>query len=206
MKITKSMLSLVLASAIGLSLVGCGSSSNQESGSTDNKATVTENKKPEKKASTKTKTSADGKTILKNMENLNFEQISGPIRAKITGIQIGKIKTNESSKKLFNNKDEVNFVVITMEVENTTGDTVGVYPDQGTLVTNTKEQVDANMFLSNGNLGGEYIGNVIKKGNVVFVVDSNLDEINNIKFTFDGPHDSSFERLGENITFDLNIQ
>lgn len=62
------------------------------------------------------------------------------------------------------------------------------------------------MFLSGNKLGGDYIGNVIKKGNVVFITETDPNDIHNIKFTFNGPSDSNFERLGEDFTFDLNIK
>lgn len=213
MKIKKSLLSVLLSSVISASLVGCGTNTDSQQDE-NNSAQVEQNqnskpKAAEKKDSSavKTETSRVGtRTTIKSMKNLSIEQTQGPVRAKITDMQMGKLETNESSKKLFDGKDVVYFVTIAMEVENTSGDTVAVYPDQGTLVTDTKEQVEANMFLSGNKLGGDYIGNVIKKGNVVFITETNPSDIHNIKFTFNGPSDSNFERLGEDFTFDLNIK
>lgn len=146
MKIKKSLLSVLLASVISATLVGCGSNTdNQQNENNSAQVEQNQNSKPkvsEKKDNSagKTETSRVGaRTTLKSMKNLSIEQTQGPIKAKITDIQMGKLETNESSKKLFDDKDIVYFVTIAMEVENTSGDTVAVYPDQGTLVTDTKE-------------------------------------------------------------------
>ena len=155
MKIKKSLLSVLLASVISATLVGCGSNTDSQQNE-NNSAQVEQNQNSKPKAAEKkdnsagkTETSRVGsRTTLKSMKNLSIEQTQGPIKAKITDIQMGKLETNESSKKLFDDKDIVYFVTIAMEVENTSGDTVAVYPDQGTLVTDTKEQVEANKYYS----------------------------------------------------------
>lgn len=222
MKIKKALLSVLLAGCISTTLVGCGGGNDtaEEDNSTqteqkaESKPKVTENKKKKEKTEEK-KDDAVGKvettqggtrTTLKSMKGLNIEQVQGPIRAKITDIQMGKLETTESSKKMFNDKDLVYFMTIAMEVENTSADTISIYPDQGTLVTDTKEQIDANVFLSGAKLGGEYMGNVIQKGNVIFIMDSNPEDIHNVKFTFKGAHNSNFDEVSGDFTFDLNIQ
>ena len=131
MKIKKSLLSVLLASVISATLVGCGSNTdNQQNENNSAQVEQNQNSKPkvsEKKDNSagKTETSRVGsRTTLKSMKNLSIEQTQGPIKAKITDIQMGKLETNESSKKLFDDKDIVYFVTIAMEVENTSGDTV----------------------------------------------------------------------------------
>lgn len=212
MKIKKTLLLILFVVSISLSLSACS-----KNNTTDTESTAKSEQKTESKSSADENSEDDSvgkvenlefgkRTTLKSNKEINIEQTQGPIKAKITDIQMSKLETNENGKSLFNGKDTVYFVTIAMEVENTSTDTISIYPDQGTLVTDTKEQVEANLLLSESKLGGEYIGNVIKKGNVIFIIDSNPEEINNIKFTFNAPHNSNFENVGGDFMYELSIK
>ena len=99
MKIKKSLLSVLLASVISAPLVGCGASTDSQQDE-NNSAQVEQNqnskpKAAEKKDSSvgKTETSRVGtRTTIKSMKNLSIEQTQGPIKAKITDMQMGKLE------------------------------------------------------------------------------------------------------------------
>src|SRR5690606_26822698 len=104
----------------------------------------------------------------------------------------------------FDNKDEVTIVTIAMKVENTSEDTISIYPNQAALTTNTGEQVDADMLLSD-DIGGEFFGKVNKEGDVIFQLDAPADEITKVKYIMDGAHDTSYNSLSDQIQVDLEF-
>ena len=90
----------------------------------------------------------------------------GPIKFKITSAQLSKATVaNEQAAALMRVEKGQEFAIvgIGMDVENTVDDKVDFFPNQGTIVTNTKEQVDAALFLSD-DIGGELLGKVKKSG------------------------------------------
>jgi hypothetical protein len=137
-------------------------------------------------------------------------------------MQVSKLEVNEKYKRRFDNKDVVTIVELRVEVENerTSGyimdvelevedenestETNIIYPEQGTIVTNTKEQKDAHEDFS-AMIGGEYIGRITREGYIYFVLDSEAEEITSFKYVIPGPIDSDGNKLGEDITFDLSF-
>lgn len=133
---------------------------------------------------------------------------TGPIKYNIKEIQVSKLTatTDEAASLLEIDKDtEATLIALNIEIENTSEDTINIYPDQGTLTSNTKEQVDADMLLSD-NIGGEMISEVKKDGTVFFVLkNSKADEINTITYHVDAPHDENFNSVGDKIEEKLNF-
>jgi len=86
-------------------------------------------------------------------------------------------------KKLFNETSVVNGLEITigeiqvkekevkvgMTVKNTTSNTLSFYPDQGSVVIGST-QLEANLFLTEGDVSGEIYAGVSKSGVVTFTV------------------------------------
>lgn len=142
-------------------------------------------------------------TVVSKNESVNVEQESGPFVVKVNKMQLASLEVSEDYKDMFD-KDLVTVVTLEVEVENKSSDTNSMYPDQGTIVTNTKEQKDAEMFFSD-DVGGDFIGEVTKKGNVVFILDSAAEEVTSFKYIIDAPHDDEFNSLGEDITFELSF-
>ncbi|HLR03649.1 MAG TPA: hypothetical protein VK111_12965 [Virgibacillus sp.] len=129
---------------------------------------------------------------------------SGPINLNVDALQVGELEVSEDYQEFFDGKDEVTTITISMNVENTDDNTNGFYPDQATITTDAGDQVDADMLLSD-EVGGDFIGKVKKDGQVIFTVDSDADEINEINLFIDGTHDEDFENIGEDIEMTFNI-
>lgn len=70
------------------------------------------------------------------------------------------------------------------------------------MTTDTKEQVEADMFFTD-QLGGDYIGNIIKSGNIIFLLDSQPLDINEIKLTISRGHNENFESIGSDFVFEI---
>lgn len=100
--------------------------------------------------------------IIKQKKDINGVFESGPMKFTVEALQIAKFNPNDDSKEMFDGKDELTVVTMKAVAENTSDDTISFYPDQSTVVTNTKEQKTAEVFFSD-EVGGDFIGKVIKK-------------------------------------------
>jgi hypothetical protein len=127
--------------------------------------------------------------------NVNVE--SGPMK-----LSISKVTFDPAYKKA-EYYPVKKVVIFDVTVENTSADTVGWNVTSGTIVLNTKEQVNADSF-SSDSVGGEFIGKVIKKGKIAFEVTSNFDEVNSINFKLDGAFNmKDYTRVGEDKTTEI---
>lgn len=206
----KNIRNVLAVGSIALLLTACGGKTNEVKNepAKNNKAnaeTTVENNKKADSSVGKVDESEFGRVeVIKEKKNINDLFESGPIKLTITDVQISKVNPSPNYKSMFNDKDEVTSVVLAVEVENTSDETISFFPDQGTIVTNTKEQKSAQVFLSD-EVGGDFIGQVKKKGNIIFILDSNAEEINNVKFVLGHPSNENLENIGEDITVSYDI-
>lgn len=160
-------------------------------------------KKEAKEESSKVeKTEAGEKTTYFTNKNVNEKTKLGPINFSVNKIQTSRFKVADSYKEAFGNKDEVTLVIVDVTAENTSEDTINFHPNQATITTNTGEQIQAEIFLSD-DVGGEFIGKVKKEGNIFFTAKSLPKEITSIKYIVDGPSDSNFQNLAERYTVEI---
>lgn len=208
----KKILILFVSISLALFLTACSDSESSNSKSNDEKETSQENKEEAKQEETKKEESNEkvtesevGKlTVANQKKDLNQTVQSGPINLTINAIQTATLEPSESYKEMFDGKDKVTIVTINLSVENTSDDTIGFYPDQGVLTTNTGEQANAEMFMSD-EVGGDFYGKVKKEGNVIFQVNSEAKEITQLKYIIDGAHDADFNSLGDQLQIDLSF-
>lgn len=144
------------------------------------------------------------RTFRKVKSNINEEHSSGPININIVNITLSDFEHSEQYKDYFTGNEKT-AVLINMDVENTSEDTLGIYPDQSTIVTDTKEQKDADLFLSNS-IGGDYIGQVIKNGSVIYFLESPAEDINNIKVVIGGAHTDDFMTTYDDIVIEHTFE
>ena len=143
-------------------------------------------------------------TVVNKNESVNMTQESGPFKITVNKVQVATLEVDPDYQDMFENKDIVTVITLEIKVENKSTETNSIYPDQAIIVTNTKEQVEADLFFSD-DVGGDFIGEVIKEGDVIFILDSPAEEITSFKYIIDGPHDEDFETIGEDITFELSF-
>lgn len=207
----KKLFILFVSISLAFFLTACNSDSSNSSNDNE-KETSQENKEEAKQEETKKEESNEkvtesevGKlTVVNQKKDLNQTVQSGPINLTINAIQTATLEPSESYKEMFDGKDKVTIVTINLSVENTSDDTIGFYPDQGTLTTNTGEQANAETFLSD-EVGGDFYGKVKKEGNVIFQANSEAPEITQLKYIIDGAHDADFNSLGEQLQIDLSF-
>ncbi|TCI58320.1 DUF4352 domain-containing protein, partial [Exiguobacterium sp. SH0S2] len=100
---------------------------------------------------------------MKNTE-LTMNETMGSVKFNVNKVQTSRLNVAEEYLDMFDGKDEVTLVVVNVTAENTVDDTIHFYPDQGTLVTNPGEQIDADLWFSD-DVGGDFLGKVKKEGN-----------------------------------------
>lgn len=135
-------------------------------------------------------------------KKLNISTNLGPIIFKINKVQTSDFKPSKQYLDLFDGKEKLTLIVFEVEAENTSDATINFHPNQAKLTTNTAEQIDASMVLSE-DVGGEYIGKVKKKGTVIFIASAAPNKITNVKFIVEGPNDETFETLAERYTVEV---
>ena len=211
----KTLLTIVMAAM--LSLAACGTETNtteeaatnsQETAKTTEEKT-TEEKSTEEESAEVVEENGMRKEPVVTKKGLNKTGETGPLKYTIEDIQISKLTatTDEAATLLGIEKDkEVAIVVINASAENTSDDTVNFFLGQATLTSNTKEQVESDMFLSEY-IDGEFIGNVIHSGNLVYILkNSSAEDITQVSLHIDAPSNSNYETIGEEVSIDLTIE
>ena len=133
---------------------------------------------------------------------------TGPFKYSIDAIQVSKLTatTDDMAQMLGIEKGkEIALVVVNASAENTTEDTLYFYLGQATLTSDTKEQVDPDLMLSDY-IDGEFIGNVIHSGSMMYLLkNSSAEDITKVSLHIDGPSDEGFNTVGEEVSLDIAI-
>lgn len=204
-------------------LIGCAKKDDKQEQSSDNaqkNAQVTKNIDNNKNKSAKSKSDTEmtsesvigeeanlefGKKVIKKAAiNLNETHESGPFRVRLNNITINELTPTKDFVEYFGTSDTFTMILVNLTVENTSDKTNSIYPDQSSLVTNTKEQLVCDGSLSEA-IGGEYIGKVIKEGSILFYTTTKPEEINSVKLVIDAPHDENLDPIGDKIVIEHQL-
>ena len=190
---------LVLALPLAL-LVGCGEADELKTTATDTEEVVAaeteqQTAEPKEEADVQESELGSNQIYMKN-KALDVNETIGSIQFAIDKVQTSRLTVAEAYRELFDGKEAVTVVAMNVIVENTIDDTVSFHPNQATLVTNTGEQVTADLWHSD-DVGGEFLGKVKKEGNVLFFVAAMPEELTEVRFIVDGPFDANYEQIAE---------
>lgn len=132
----------------------------------------------------------------------------GPMKYEIPGIQLKVIEPkDQATADLFEVAvgDEVHVFTIQFSGENTSEEDMSFYLGQAVAITNTKEQLDPDILLSEY-IEGEYLGQVRHEGHNVYVLkNSTVDELESIELRIMAPMDSNFETVGEDVSHKIEV-
>lgn len=225
----KKLIALLMVGVLSCSAVACGGNETNEGNSDAEINTEVSTEKEEESAEetpdeesedsdTKSQNTATGETEEQNglrktpvytNKELNQTGETGPMKYTVNAIQVSKLTatTDEMADVLGIEKDkEVSLVVVDLEAENTTEDTVYFYIGQATLTSNTKEQVDSDMLLSDY-IDGDFLGNVIHSGSLMYILpNSSADDITNLTLHVSAPLSKDFDTIGDELKIELNLQ
>lgn len=144
------------------------------------------------------------KEMVKSKEGFELIKESGPFEIKTTDIEVLNFNLLDEYKEDFENKDKLTVITMAIEVENNSTDINSIYPLQGMLSVNTKEEVEADMMLSD-EVGGEFLEGEIKTGKILFILDTESEEIDEISYVIEGAVDEDFNLIGEDIEFKIEF-
>ncbi|PKR76671.1 hypothetical protein CEY16_12695 [Halalkalibacillus sediminis] len=130
---------------------------------------------------------------------------SGPVVLTIEKV-VTVSGTLEGEMKDFMEMDEMEYIQVDIAVENTSDEDITFYAAQGTMSTNTGEQIEPDMWLSD-HIEGEMMANTKSSGSVMYVLnESQAADVKTMRFVFDAPIDTDWENLGEKIDFEITIK
>ena len=160
---------------------------------------------------TGTDDSGDGlkKTVALTNRQINYTIEAGSFTITINSVQLADMEFQSSdTASLFNMAagDSAAIFSVDLTVENTSDDNLTFYPDQSTIVTNTKAQVVNDLLISD-NVGGDFLGKVIKNGQIIFIIPNNAAaDITTIKWHVDAPLDTNFDKMCDDIVVTFNFR
>ena len=142
------------------------------------------------------------KTVALTNRQIDYSIEQGPFIITVNSVQLADIEATSSDVASFLDMEtgaSAALFAVDITVENTSDETMTIYPNQSTIVTSTKEQVTCEIFLSDS-IGGEFLGQVIKSGQVYFICkNSTAEDISQITWYIDSPHDSDLNHFGDDI-------
>ncbi|WP_093881572.1 hypothetical protein [Terribacillus saccharophilus] len=214
------MLGILFTAMLVFVLAACGSdnTSKEDEGKSSEEDTTANTESTEKEAESAEEASDDGETAVgETVSNEGGDHLlvsrtddvgtfeSGPIKMDIS-------KVNGVSSKLkgelatYMDADELEYIQVDIQVESSSEDNISFYPSQATLVTDTGEQLEPDMMMSE-HIDGEFLGKVKKEGiNYYILQNSKASDVKHVKLVFSSPTDSNFEPIGEDITVEVDLE
>lgn len=142
-------------------------------------------------------------TIYQNKE-ISYPIESGTAKASFNKIRYATLEVAPDYKEMFDGQDVVTLITVEATAENTSDETVNFYVDQATLVSDTGQQVDADMLFSD-NIGGEFLGAVKKEGNIQWILKHD-ENIKKVSLHISGASDSDYNRMSEDIKVEIPFE
>ncbi|MFJ8517680.1 hypothetical protein [Lysinibacillus xylanilyticus] len=216
------MKKLIFSAALVLSLglAGCGEDKAKEDPKKEDVQTpVSSDKTNDSSKKDENKKDDDKKDDVQEDENLktintytnkelDISGQTGPMKYNIDAVQLKRItvKTEEAAN-LFDVAvgEEVNAITISMNAENSSKEDMSFYLGQAVIITNTKEQLEPDMILSE-HIEGKYLGQVKHEGYNVYVLkNSKVEDLKTIEIRIDAPVNSNVDEQGEDIIQKIEV-
>ena len=129
----------------------------------------------------------------------------GPIKLTVQGALVGNlIPKNTTAKSYLKNQDSTDVIMLYYTVENTVDDKIYFYPGQAQVTTDTKEQLDPDMFFGQEG-GGEMLGKVEKQGFNTYYPKSEIGNIKELNFHIGSPYDESMGNVAEDLKITIKF-
>jgi hypothetical protein len=125
--------------------------------------------------------------------------VSGPMK-----MNVSKVTLEPAYKQYQSFSQPIKVLVLDVTVENTSSDPVSWSPAYGVIITNTKEQTQGYKYSEP--VGGDFLGNVIKKGKLIFEIRGDLNSITSFNFTINQAIGNDYASVGEKTTTEFNLK
>lgn len=214
----KKLLGILFAAMLIFVLAACGSdnaSKEKESNASSEEETTASTESSEEEA--EEATTEGGTSIGETVSNEGGDHTlvslaedvgtfeSGPMTLNISKIN-GVSSTIKGDLADIMETEELEYIQVDMNVESSSDDTLSFYPSQATLVTDTGEQLEPDMIMSE-HIDGEFMGKVKKEGiNYYILEQSKAADVKHVKLVITGATDANFEKVGEDITVEVDLK
>lgn len=122
----------------------------------------------------------------------------GPLNLTVYGVMIGRFtEFNEELKAYYDTEEPIDVVTIFYSVENTEDNNIHFYVGQSSITTDTKEQIEPDIFAGQEG-GGEMLGQVEKEG-VNLYYPNNAEDIKEITWHVANASYENFANIAEGI-------
>ncbi|MBM7839044.1 hypothetical protein JOC54_002314 [Alkalihalobacillus xiaoxiensis] len=130
---------------------------------------------------------------------------SGPMTLDIPQLNVQEVSLSGEILE-FLDFEPTGIIQIDMEASNTSEDDINFYPSQATITTNTGEQLESHILLSD-HIDGEFLGAVNKSGSIYYLLEnSDPNEIETVRILINAPHTlEDWEDVGEKIDMQVTI-
>lgn len=196
------------ALVLSLGLAGCGEDAAKDEKTKEETKTTASTEKKDAGKKENVYEDNDIKGIDIYSEEVNISGQSGPLKYNIEKVELKKATPkSEEAANIFGVPvgEEVSLITISMNGENTSSEDMSFYLGQATIITNTKEQLEPEMFLSE-HIEGDYLGQVKHEGiNVYVLKNSKVEDLKTIEIRVNAPTDSNMGKQGENIIQTIEV-
>lgn len=177
----KKLLSLLAIGVISMSLVACGGETEKESASGNDQSQ--EQSKDNSKSGKVYE--VDGATTKEEGITQTIKEVS------VFNNMTDAVKSYNQNEMVVNddNKDKVT-VVVKFEIKNDNDFKICTYPSQATFITNTGEQVEADIMASES-FDGDIFEGVTKEGHILFNLNkTSVDDLESFKMAWSSSHEN----------------
>lgn len=144
------------------------------------------------------------KKVIKAKKDVELTESSGPFTVSIKDIKVLDLNLFDGFKEDFDNKDKLTLVTMAVEIEHKSIDIGRIYPELSFIVTNNNERAEFEHILSDS-FGGEFLGKSVRKGNLIFILESEAKNIEKISYIIEGPQDKNFNSISHDIVFEIEF-
>jgi len=139
-------------------------------------------------------------------QNDNIDTIeTGPFRVDIEKVNAVSGNLNPESAVIYDT-EQLEYIQIDLRIENTSEEDFIFYAGQAQIVTNTGEQLGNDMWMSD-HIEGEFRGGVIQEGTLIYPLEqSQADEIETVRIIISAPQDEDWQRIGEEVDFQVELK
>lgn len=142
--------------------------------------------------------------VVKIAKTNNKVYTLGPVKLTVQGALVGNLIPKNAAAKSYLKTDKPDVIMFYYTVENTVDDKIYFYPGQAQVTTDTKEQLDPDMFFGQEG-GGEMLGKVEKQGFNTYYPKSGIDNIKELNFHIGAPSDDSFQNFVEDLKITIKF-
>lgn len=129
---------------------------------------------------------------------------TGPFKVEIEQVNAISGDLNPQTAEMFG-AEQLEYIQIDLQAENTSEEDLIFYAGQAQIVTNTGEQLESDMWMSD-HIEGEFMGGVIQKGTLIYPLEqSQAEEIETVRIVISAPQDEDWQEVGEEVDIEIKL-